>query len=270
MHSLMYHDVYPDSASHRVSGFADDTAAVYKLPLASFQAHLDRLAENLVSPPVLMTHAYGPSSPPPRHSWTITFDDGGMSAYDHIAPALERLGWRGHFFVTTSRIGTEGFLSGDQIRELHQRGHLIGAHSHTHPPRISTLSRDKILEEWTLSLNCLGDITGTPVTAASVPGGFFSRAVAEAAASAGIRFLFNSEPSPATVALGRSDCLVLGRYSIKRDTPPLIASALATGAFPPRLRMQVGWQVRRFANYSIGSFYETIRRKLLVRRNFDK
>ncbi len=264
MHSLMYHDVYPDSSSHRASGFDDETAAVYKLPLASFHEHLERLAEALTSPPLLVTPPYGPSCLPPRDSWSITFDDGGVSAYHQVAPALERLGWRGHFFVTTSRIGTDGFLNGSQVRELHERGHLIGAHSHTHPPRISNLSGEQILEEWALSLKCLGELTGAPVTVASVPGGFFSSAVEAAAAEAGIRILFTSEPSPGSVATGRHGCLTLGRYSIKRDTAPHTAAALASGAFVPRIRMQVGWRLRQIAKNAIGSHYEAIRKRLLA------
>lgn len=263
MHSLMYHDVYPDSSSHRTSGFDDETAAVYKLTRASFHEHLDQLARALSSPPVLLTPTYGPSCAPPRDSWSITFDDGGASAYHEVAPALERIGWRGHFFVTTSRIGTKGFLTGSQVRELHERGHLIGAHSHTHPPRISNLSREQILEEWTLSLNCLGELTGAPVTVASVPGGFFSSTVEAAAADAGIRILFTSEPSPGSVAPGRHGCLTLGRYSIKRETAPHTAAALASGALFPRFRMQVGWRLRRIAKNAIGSHYEAIRKRLL-------
>jgi hypothetical protein len=48
-------------------------------------------------------------------AWTgtpvfLTFDDGGASALHPTADLLERRGWSGHFFVTTRRIGTPGFL----------------------------------------------------------------------------------------------------------------------------------------------------------------
>ena len=71
----------------------------------------------------------------------LTFDDGGASALD-IAGMLERRGWRGHFFVTTSRIGEPGFVGPDAVRELAERGHDVGSHSHTHPTYMGNLDRD--------------------------------------------------------------------------------------------------------------------------------
>jgi peptidoglycan/xylan/chitin deacetylase (PgdA/CDA1 family) len=56
----------------------------------------------------------------------FTFDDGGVSFLDLIAPALERHGWRGLFFIATNWIGSPGFLKASQIAELRQRGHHIG------------------------------------------------------------------------------------------------------------------------------------------------
>src|SRR5690606_41518968 len=44
------------------------------------------------------------------HDALPIFDDGGISAHDVIAPALERLGWSGHFFVTTDFIGAPSFV----------------------------------------------------------------------------------------------------------------------------------------------------------------
>ena len=65
----------------------------------------------------------------------ITVDDGGVSYYTVVADRLERLGWRGHCFVTTDMIGQRGFLTRRQIRELDGRGHIIGSHSASHPTR---------------------------------------------------------------------------------------------------------------------------------------
>jgi len=77
-------------------------------------------------------------------------------------------------------------LPAEQIRDLHQRGHIIGSHSCSHPKRMSFCSRAELLQEWGRSCEILAGILGAPVTVASVPGGFYSRAVAEAAAEAGI------------------------------------------------------------------------------------
>ena len=49
--------------------------------------------------------------------------------------------------------------------------------------------------EWSESRQRLEDMLGHAVTVGSVPGGYFSRAVAEAAAEAGLQVLFTSEPT---------------------------------------------------------------------------
>ena len=51
---------------------------------------------------------------------------GGVSFHTPIADMLEPLGWRGHFFITTGRLGQPGFLTSAQVRELHARPCGIG------------------------------------------------------------------------------------------------------------------------------------------------
>src|SRR5215471_17775111 len=104
--AIMYHDVVEDG-DFASSGFPGEGANVYKLRREDFQGHLDAIA------------AAG------AKDVLLTFDDGGVSFHTPVASLLEAYGWRGHFFVTTDRIGTPGFLSEDQIRDLYRRGHLI-------------------------------------------------------------------------------------------------------------------------------------------------
>jgi peptidoglycan/xylan/chitin deacetylase (PgdA/CDA1 family) len=188
----------------------------------------------------------------------LTFDDGAVSSATQAAPELERFGWPGHFFVTTGWIGRHGFLSRRQIRELHERGHLIGSHSCTHPPRMSQLSWADLVEEWKTSCNALGEIIGQPVRIASVPGGFFSRDVARAAARAGIEVLFTSEPTTSMASV--DDCLVIGRYSIRHNTPALESGALAAGAKWPWRKQFATWAVKKAAKCVMGESYLTVRR----------
>src|SRR5262249_51253399 len=142
----------------------------------------------------------------------ITFDDGGVSAYDEVATLLDKRRWPGHFLITTDCIGRAGFLSKEQIRGLRKRGHVIGSHSCSHPSRMSECSWQQLIVEWHSSVAILSDILGEAVVVASVPGGYYSRAVAEAAARAGVRALFTSEP---VIRHQQVDgCYVLGRYTL--------------------------------------------------------
>ena len=52
-----------------------------------------------------------------RRGLLLTFDDGGKSAV-RIADLLDKKGWKGHFFVTTSLIDTSGFVTPSNILDL--------------------------------------------------------------------------------------------------------------------------------------------------------
>lgn len=192
----------------------------------------------------------------------LTFDDGGVSAIEQTAPLLEAAGWRGHFFITTGKIGEPGFLDPSQIRQLHQRGHVIGSHSVSHPPRMSHCTTEQLHQEWRQSIQQLSDIVGCPVTTASVPGGFYAPRVAETAAEAGIKILFHSEP----VSYQRRlfDCLLLGRYSIQRHTPARTAAAIAAGAWGPRFQQVAYWNTKKVLKSVGGKYWLALRKKIFA------
>jgi peptidoglycan/xylan/chitin deacetylase (PgdA/CDA1 family) len=246
--TLMYHDVVLEDRWDS-SGFSGPDADIYKLSLGEFVDHLDRLQTSGFSPGII-TSAQLPAR-------MLTFDDGGASAAAVIAPELERRGWRGHFFVTTGRIGSDGFLDARQIRALHDRGHVVGVHSVSHPLAMATLRRHEILREWRQSLAHLTELVGsTPVTA-SIPGGWYSSAVAQAAAAAGLRYLFTSEP---TARPWRVDgVLCLGRYSIWRGMRPdgPVGLAMGRGIWPLRQRMI--WTGKKVVKHALGRSYVDIR-----------
>ncbi len=194
----------------------------------------------------------------------LTFDDGGASAFGPIADLLETRGWRGHVFVTTDYLGAPGFLDAAQLRELHRRGHVIGSHSCSHPKRMSACSRAQLRDEWRRSCAVLADVLGEAVTAASVPGGYHSRAVAETAAEAGVRVLFTSEPTTRAHTVG--GCLVLGRYTVYRGMAAGSAAALAAGRRLARWRQALWWKVKKVAKAVGGQAYLSLREKVLARR----
>ena len=79
-----------------------------------------------------------------------------------MAELLDAKGWKGHFFITTSLIGVPGFVTRSDILDLHRRGHVIGAHSHTHPTICRNLTDGEMLAEWRTSYLDLADILGIP------------------------------------------------------------------------------------------------------------
>lgn len=259
--ALLYHDVI-DGPDPDASGLPGPGAAHYKLDVRSFRGHLDALERALAAPPLRIAGEADADRKPPT-GWILTFDDGGRSALHPIAEMLDQRSWTGHFFVTAGRIDSTGFLSSTEMRELRARGHVIGSHSWSHPVRFSALSRVAMEDEWRRSLDCISQILGEAVHTASVPGGYYSRAVAEAAARAGVRVLFTSEPVTRVAYV--AECLVFGRFAITRRTSAQRAAGLAAGKPAPRAVQWLAWNARKAAKRLAGNLYIHAREALLAR-----
>jgi len=244
--SLLFHDVFVGDPGE--SGFSSPAADRYKLSVGEFEQQLSVLHRSHLTPRSSSTHS--------SHSVRLTFDDGGASYYTIVADRLEQLGWRGYCFVPTDFIGRTGFLSAAQIRELDARGHLIGTHSASHPARFSALSRVEMRCEWADSRKALEDVLGRPVTTGSVPGGYFSRAVARAAADAGLQRLFNSEPVRSTRPI--DGCTVAGRFAIRRGAAPDFSRKLVHRAPWTRWCACAAWRTKGLFKPLLGDSYPRV------------
>jgi peptidoglycan/xylan/chitin deacetylase (PgdA/CDA1 family) len=252
--SLEYHDVVEADAVDG-SGFAGAGPASYKLERGEFERHLARIAARARRRPGRVTDwVLAPTASAPLF---LTFDDGGVSAHTMIADALEQHGWRGHFFVTAGRIGSPTFVSPEQMRDLHRRGHVIGTHSYSHPARMGACSPAEIRDEWRRSIGILADALGEPITCGSVPGGFYAKPVGEAASEAGLTALFTSRPT--TRPRREGNCILLGRYTLRRWSSAETAAALARGAWKPRAAQWVLYSGLNAARTVAGPQYTRLR-----------
>jgi peptidoglycan/xylan/chitin deacetylase (PgdA/CDA1 family) len=246
--SLLFHDVY--AADPRESGFVSPAADRYKLSVEDVDAQLKALGQcgaGLDGP------RRGPQGSAPHQDFQITVDDGGVSYYTQLADRLEARGWRGHCFVSTDFISHRGFLTAGQLRELDARGHVIGSHSATHPARFSALAFDEMHVEWICSRRALEDLLGHAVTVASVPGGYYSRQVAQSARDAGIERLFTSEPI--TTVRDVDGCLVAGRFTIRQGHAPDLAARLAGPAPWARAAEWARWNAKGLVKPLLGPSY---------------
>ena len=259
--TLLYHDVITGD-NPDVSGFSGANPAEYKLTVDEFESHLQAISNALEGPVIGPGDIEGQESATPPV--LLSFDDGGVSAYEHIAPLLERHSWRGCYFITTDRIDTPAFVSREQIQELHQRGHTIGSHSCSHPKKISECSKEQLMDEWQQSLAVLSEITGESITVASVPGGFYSRQIAETAAESGVKILFTSEPVQSIQYV--DGCAVIGRFSVKRDMGPVVPAEFVQGNRARRFRQYAYWNIKKAAKAASGPVYPWIRSMYLGRK----
>jgi peptidoglycan/xylan/chitin deacetylase (PgdA/CDA1 family) len=242
--ALMYHDVVA-GRRFESSGFQSPDANRYKVESGELRRHLEIIAGF------------------PERRVLLTFDDGGVSALQ-AAETLEQFGAKGHFFVTTDRIASPGFLNENQIRELRGRGHLVGSHSCSHPLRMSRYRPEVLDREWSESVRELERILGEPVNTASLPGGYYCRNVAASAARAGIRELFTSEP---VTAMGTVDgCSVFGRFVIQRGVPEQWLASLVSGRVWPRFECYALWNAKKLLKAAGGKAWLGLRAFILARR----
>jgi peptidoglycan/xylan/chitin deacetylase (PgdA/CDA1 family) len=269
--SLLFHDVY--AADPRESGFASPAADRYKLSVGQFDAQLAGLAQVRADAPVLVDRSIELTGGPKvagglratgglkasgyrdgtDHPYLITVDDGGVSYYTVVADRLEARGWLGHCFVSTDAIGTRGFLTASQLRELDTRGHVIGSHSASHPARFSACEAAHMRQEWTRSRMVLEDLLGHEVHTASVPGGYYSRRVARSARDAGLRVVFTSEPI--TASHDEDGILVIGRFTLRRGHPTDRAGRLAGREPWARYQEWASWRAKGVVKPLLGPLY---------------
>jgi len=259
--SLLYHDVVKRGESD-ASGFPGLHAGRYKLDGEEFEGHMAALHAAVALPPrtVLDVLAQDAGSP-----FMLTFDDGGISARHYVADVLDRYGWKAHFFITTDYIGHPAFVDKQHIRELRARGHAIGSHSRSHPPRMSYLTWDALVQEWKTSVDALADVLGEEVAIASVPGGYYATNVAAAASQCGIKGLFTSEPITRSHVV--DGCRVFGRYTIWRGMASEKTARFATGRGGARGQQFLFWNAKKMIKAVGGRQYAKLIARLLERGN---
>ncbi len=104
----------------------------------------------------------------------ITFDDGDAGQFDHALSALAARKMTATFFVTTSWVGTTGFVSWSQLREMKAAGMSIQSHTHSHPFLVE-LSEADVVEELRVSKDRLDQELGQNTNEISLPNGDFPR-----------------------------------------------------------------------------------------------
>ena len=117
-------------------------------------------------------------------------------------------------------------------------------------------------QEWSRSRQVLEDLLGHAVTTASVPGGYYSKAVAHSAGEAGLHVLFTSEPT--TGMQNEGGCAVVGRYTIRRGDEQDFASRLVDSRWT-RCGAWASWNAKGLVKPLLGSSYVRIADWLLSR-----
>ncbi|SHL32430.1 polysaccharide deacetylase family protein [Roseibium suaedae] len=150
----------------------------------------------------------------------VTFDDGNLSDFKVGFPALLDAGRTGEFFLLAGRIGQQGYLSGEQIREMAAVGMKIGSHgwNHVNWTKLDEAGRQR---EFYDARRRIEDEAGVPVKTAAIPFGAFDPLVLSSLKAAGY-----SQVSTSTSGMGYQNAWFRPRWSVQetfspeRDLPP--------------------------------------------------
>lgn len=251
--ALLYHDVVAHESADS-SGNVTDGSWRYKLSPEMFRKHLRVIAKSSYQVSTLPATAN-------KRPLLLTFDDGGVSCAETVAPLLDEFGMRGHFFVITGRLGEEGYVSRKQVRDLASTGHHIGSHTVTHA-NLRELSSTERRQELQESKQALENLLGKNCGCVSIPGGFADRAVIADAFDAGYEYVFVSEPRYLSQPVGDD---ALSRWNIWHDTTTADLREILNRTLRTRFRVQGRWYALKMLKRTIGQErFERLRRPFVL------
>lgn len=156
------------------------TAKDYIVPTAAFKEQMQMLADSgyhTILPDQLYAYLTTGAPLPPKPVM-LTFDDGDLDQYETATPILEQHGFKATFFIMTVAIGRRGkqpYMDKFQVKDLSDRGHVIGAHTWDHH-NVKKYQGD----DWTMQIDepnaRLQSITGKPVRYFAYPFGLWNEA----------------------------------------------------------------------------------------------
>lgn len=225
----------------------------YVLPESSFRKQIEWLGHNNWRGLSVTEALEFPST----KSVAITFDDGCETDMITAAPILKDAGFHATFYVTAGFLGTRGYMSPSQLREL-ASSFEIGCHSMTHA-YLNDLESPLLQKEIVDPRSRLEDMIGKKVEHFSCPGGRYDDRVLAVAKKAGYRSLATSRSQ---INTHRTDLFHLGRVAILRDTDEIAFSQICSGS--ALWKTQISESARDVARTILGNkLYDRVRGRLL-------
>lgn len=104
-------------------------------------------------------------APLPARPVILTFDDGYEDAYTAAYPILQAHGYTGMFYIITGKVGWQGQMTWDQLREMLANGMQIGSHTihHVNLGRVYVNSPVQAEQEVRISQMDLQNHLGIPI-----------------------------------------------------------------------------------------------------------
>jgi peptidoglycan/xylan/chitin deacetylase (PgdA/CDA1 family) len=205
----MYHRIGDGAVAGR-----EPLEETYAVPAAAFAGHLEVIASGAASPVAFeaVAGAALEGRALPDRAVALTFDDGNASDYTEAFPALLRLGLKAAFFLSPALVGSPGYLTWAEAREMAAAGMTLGAHGFDHR-LLSSLDDAELRRDLREARRLMEARLGRPPLFLSLPGGEGGGRAVAAALEEG--FLLVAGSSPRRVRPGRRR-VRLPRFPVRR------------------------------------------------------
>lgn len=144
----------------------------------------------------------------------ITFDDGNSSDLELALPRLLERGLTAEFFVLAGRLGENGKLDTDGVRELESAGMRVGSHGWAHRDW-RRIDETQAAQEFSEAHRVLAELTGHPISRVAVPFGSYDRKVLNRARQARVTRVYTSDGGRAN-----PNSWLQARNSLRHDVGP--------------------------------------------------
>jgi peptidoglycan/xylan/chitin deacetylase (PgdA/CDA1 family) len=189
----------------------------------------------------------------------ITFDDGHESDYAHAFPTLASAKTSADFFINPRQVGTPGYATWKQLREMAENGMSIQSHGLDHAYFLTDLPPARLREELIASRREIEDRTGKPVTLLAPPGGRCPADLIKIAVECGYTHVLSSKPGRIFNGHGRE----LQRMAVTAQLDDYSLESWLRGG-SAMLRAQVRYGVLDLAKRALGDdTYRFVRQRLL-------
>lgn len=215
---IMYHKIDDSFAVSRLSVSPES----FKAQMAFLKSHKYNVVklEDLVG--LVKKKAFPPKT------IAITFDDGYENNYINAYPVLKEFGIQATIFIIPALVGTDGYMTWDQIMEISESGIVtIGSHSMTHP-WLPSQSVQKLDSEIRDSKRAIESHLRKEIFAFSYPLGGFDKNVIEKVRKAGYRIAVATNPGK---RYPRHDLFAMKRLRISNSSDNLFVFWFETTGF---------------------------------------
>ncbi|MBD0374316.1 MAG: polysaccharide deacetylase family protein [Bacteroidota bacterium] len=163
---------------HHIRDFKPNESASMKGYIVQVQAFKDQMkmladsGYHTILPDQYYTYLTT-GAPLPSKPFMITFDDTDEEQYSIGAAEMNKYGFKGVYFIMTISIGRPRYMSREQLKQLSDEGHVIGAHTWDHH-KVTEYTDTDWDKQLTQSMRTLEDITGKKVEYFAYPFGVWN------------------------------------------------------------------------------------------------